>query len=189
MFLSGPSFSQLTKQADLLGFHFQHEKATSAFKHGLGFIEMCSRVQDSTNASIFSYLQIIFGYKVPSSPHSTRKMSEKWTMRKHATCPLLLTISEWAVHTEDLWELHYYKRKTAGLSWLEIDQVTQIPPWREAKRIGFNTERKTVQRQSLPVDFILAIGAEKQTAQTFISSTGSGQSLEVISSALQLHNS
>lgn len=32
-----------------------------------------------------------------------------------------------------------WREKASGLSWLEIDQVIQIPPRREAKRIGFKT--------------------------------------------------
>ena len=82
---------------------------------------------------------------------------------KHATCPLLWTIPEWALHIEDLLGNSIMAReKASGLSWLEIDQVIQIPPWREAKRIGFKTGwEKTTRRRSSPVDFILTIRAGK----------------------------
>lgn len=80
------------------------------------------------------------------------------------------------------------------LSWSEIDQVIQILSWREAKRIGFKAAwEKTTWQHSLPVDFILAIGAEKQTVQPFISSTETGQCTGRLISdpvcSLQLRNS
>lgn len=77
----------------------------------------------------------------------------------------------WALHTENLWKNSIPTRKR--LFWLEIDQVIQIPPWRETKGIGGSRlpGKKTTWQHSLPHDFILAITAEKQTVQPFISNT------------------
>lgn len=50
------------------------------------------------------------------------------------------------------------REKASGLSWLEIDQVIQIPPWREAKRIGFKTgwERLRSDTACLLISFSLS---------------------------------
>lgn len=139
---------------------------------------MCSCVKDSTNTSIFSEQQIHAGDYPPSSLLRVRDTSGKKNEAKK-TCHLPFALN-------NSWVSPPYRRfagnsittreKASGLSWLEIDQVIQIPPWREAKRIGFKTgwERLRGDAACLLISFSLS-EQKKQTVQPVISSTDTGQ--------------